>query len=554
MNNDLFINSIRVLQQNWKLIFAIIACVAWGVLLVFAILKKITKQSFTDTEITALALGGWPIPLLLLSLLIIFLKVFISATFLIYISLFLTVISTGFAIIFVWNKASLNILPFIFISFVFVRLGFAAEIILPPYFDSAEHYRIIRSLLNTSSIFSEGTYYHIGYHVILTAFILITHQSISQSMLLFGQVILAAIPFPIYFFVLRTTNSHKSALFGVLLAAFGWFMPAHAVNWGKYPALLSLLLIQFTLGMALIKNHRLFILSLIISVLIHTRSIILIAIILGAWTASIIWAGQSRNKGGLFFGFVGLLLGLVTLLIKQNQILGPILEPYQIWATLLVGLLSALVFRSFPQLIFFSALSMVVMLAGMFIPITSTITLLDRPLVEMILFLPLAFLGGLGLTRVPKFIIPILMAAILINAWALYDFSPSSCCQLAGRDDAVAMDWIDKNLPADARIAIASADLMLNSFGMPMQNTGTDAGIWVTPLTHRATLSLPYAIRFAEPNTYALLCKMKITYIYVGIRQQSFNTEFVTANPALYEFILFLPNAKIVHVLGCESA
>ena len=29
-------------------------------------------------------------------------------------------------------------------------------------------------------------------------------------------------------------------MFAVTLGALGWYMPAHAVNWGKYPALFGL--------------------------------------------------------------------------------------------------------------------------------------------------------------------------------------------------------------------------------------------------------------------------------------------------------------------------
>ena len=340
------------------------------------------------------------------------------------------------------------------------------------------------------------SYYHLGYHIIVAAFTLVTHANLGQVMLLFGQVILAAIPLPIYFFIHRATNSNLAACFGVTLAAFGWFMPAHAVNWGKYPALLSLLLIQFTLGTALIKNRWLFALSMAASILIHSRSIILLAIFGLAWMLSAI----PRNKRTLIFALTGAILGMAILLIKRDQVIGLVFEPYGIWVTLLVGLLSVSIFQSFPRLTIASILAILLMLAGMFIPVTSILTLLDRPLVEMTLFLPLAFLGGLGAARLPKFIVPVLAIAIIIHAWTTYNFSPSKCCQLVSRDDAVALDWMDKNLPANARIAIASADLSLTAFSSPMLGTGSDAGIWVTPLTGRAVFALPYSTDFIDPK------------------------------------------------------
>ena len=559
MNNELFINSVRVFGQNWRLILALLACVTWGTLLVFAILKKITEQQFTDIELTALALGGWPLPTLLISLLLLFLRAFIPAGFIYIIALIITTLSAGFAVRSVWGEVSLNFVhPILFfLLFVFMRLGFAANAILPPYFDSAEHYRIIQALLSmedgTKFAWPGAAYYHLGYHFIVAAITCITHANIGQVMLLFGQIILAAIPLPIYFFVCRVTDSHWAALFGVTLAAFGWFMPAHAVNWGKYPALLSLLLIQFTLGTAIIKNRWLLALAAIASVLIHTRAIILLAIFGTAWLLSAMWMDQPRNRRILLLALTVTMLGMAILLLERNQILGPILEPYLIWVTLLVGLLAATVFRSFPRLIVLPLISILLMLAGIYIPVTTSHTLLDRPLVEMTLFLPLAFLGGLGVVRLPKFAVIVLAASIIIHAWVMYKFSPSDCCQLVDHDDAAALDWMDKHLPADARIAIASTDLNLNAFSRPMLGAGTDAGLWVAPLTQRATLTLPYSTDFVTQSTRDLLCQEHMTHIYIGARLQSFESDFAETNPAWYETVFSLPNAHIVQVINCED-
>jgi hypothetical protein len=549
MNNNLFMNSAGVLAQNWELILAILLCVSWGTLLIYTILKKIAGTQFIDTELIALALGGWPLPALIISALLWALRLFVPADLVSVIAFGILIISTGLAVRALWKRVScdLAIPVFIFLVFVFIRLGFSANAVLPPYFDSAEHYRIIQSILNMDDVFTTS-YYHIGYHVIAAAFTWLTHANLGQFMLLFGQVILAAIPLPIYFFIHRATNSNTAAWFGVTLAAFGWFMPAHAVNWGKYPALLSLLLIQFTIGAAIIKNRWLFVLSLLTAVLIHSRSIILLAIFGAAWMLSAI----PRNKRSLIFVLTGTLLGMSTLLIDRNQVISPIIEPYWNWVTLLVMLLAVSVFQSFPRLIVFSILAILLMLAGMFIPVTPALTLLDRPLVEMMLFLPLAFLGGLGATRLPKPAVIILAAIIIIHAWTTYSFSPSSCCQLVSRDDAVTLDWMEKHLPTDARIAIASTDLSLNAFGAPMSGTGTDAGIWVAPLTKHTIVPLPASTDFTTQDTHDLLCQQQVTHIYVGDLPRSFNSNFVDATPAWYKTVFILPKARIVQIFGCE--
>lgn len=552
MNDDLFIDSARVFTQSWKPILAILTCVSWGTLLTFATLKKISGAQFTDAELSALSLGGWSLPALIISTLLLALRLFIPADFISIIAYALLATSAGFAIRIAWKHISPDfVIPvFIFLCFVFIRLGFSAKIILPSYLDSAEHYRIIQSLINMGDAIRWPTpyYYHIGYHVIVAVFTWLTRANLGQVMLMFGQIILAAIPLPIYFFIRRATHSNTAAIFGVTLAAFGWFMPAHAVNWGKYPALLSLLLIQFTLGAAITKNRWLLAVSALVTVLVHSRSLILLAVLGAAWMLSAI----PRNKRIPVFALTSTILGMSILLIKRDQVIGLVFEPYGVWVTLLVGLLTVSVFQSFSRLTVFSILAILLMLAGMFIPVTSTLTALDRPLVEMTLFLPLAFLGGLGITRLPKFAIIIFAAIIIVHAWTTYSFSPSPCCQLVSRDDMAALDWMDKNLPDNARVAIASADLSLSTSGASMQGTGADAGTWVAPLTSRAIFALAYSTDFIAQSTHDLLCQQQVTHIYIGAAPRSFNSSFADAKPAWYETIFSLPNARIVQTFGCE--
>jgi hypothetical protein len=155
--------------------------------------------------------------------------------------------------------------------------------------------------------------------------------------------------------------------------------------------------------------------------------------------------------------------------------------------------------------------------------------------------------------RLPKIVTILFALFIILHALLKYNFSPSDCCQLVMRDDAAALDWMNRQLPADARIAIASVDLNIDAFSAPMQGTGTDAGIWVAPLTRRAVTALPYFTDFLSQETYNLLCQQKVTYIYIGSRPQSFKVDFVQSMPARYEMNFHLPNAQIIHVLGCEG-
>ena len=553
MNNDLLINSMRALQQNWGLTLALLAVISWGALLVFAALKKITDGGFDNAEILALALGGWPLPVLLLSLTVIFLLPFSQSGFIFTpVSIFI-ILSAVFATYIARKdfKPELILPVFIFLLLFFLRLGFIDGISLPPYFDSAEHYRIIQNLLNLQGrrefTWPAPAYYHIGYHITIAALAFFTDSSPAAVMLVFGQAALASIPFPVYFFTRRATGSNTAALFGLTLAAFGWYMPAHAVNWGKYPALLSLLLIQFTLGAMMLKNRSLIALASIASVLIHTRSVIVFCITGFAWALS----NRIHYKQSLFPALAASMLGMAMLLGDWNQTIGPTFDPYRIPVTLLAGLLSVSAARSFPRLVVFSNLALLGIFAASLIPVSASYTLLDRPLVEMILFLPLAFLGGLGAAHLPKFAAALLAVAIVFYALTNHRFTPSECCQLAGRNDLAALGWMKNKLPDNARIAIAVADLNVDSFSAPMPGTGTDAGIWVALLTGRDSIPLPYFTDFLLPGTHEALCSRQVTHIYIGSRPQSFRVD-LGLSEAWYEVIMEFPGAQVVEVKGCK--
>ena len=555
MNNNVLL-SIHAIAQNWEILLALLGFIFWGVFLIFAWLKKNTGFQFEDIELMALALGGWPVPALFVSFLILLLRTFLPTGVVIFIAVGILLLGSWAALRSLWgNITARDFIPvLIFLFIAFLRLGFVEGAIMPAYFDSAEHYRIIRELLEAgnSHTWPTTSYYHLGYHVIVTAITAVTSADIGQIMLVFGQLILAAVSMPIYFLIHRATFSKTAALLGTAFAAFGWFMPAHAVNWGKYPALLSLVLIQFTIGIVIIKNRWMAAISAVAAVMIHTRSAILFGMFGAAWMFSILWEKQNNRIRLFSFGLIAIMIGTLILLIYRNQVLVPILEPYQIWGTLLAALLAIIVFQAFPQLIIFSVTAILLMLIAMFIPITQSLTLLDRPLVEMIVFLPLAFLGGLGGARLPKFANLSLVVVIFFYAWTNFNFSPSKCCQLVSRDDATALDWMDRHIPKESKVAIAGVNLNINAFGKPMRGAGIDAGIWITPLTKNETIPIPNSTDFTSPEAHGLLCQYKIDYVYVGARSQSFAPDFANIQPTWYESIFTLPKAHIIKVLNCE--
>jgi hypothetical protein len=537
-------NSLSVLGSDGRLIFLLLVCIGWGVLLAFTAIRKIVSEKVGEPELTALALAGWPGPLLLISLVFLLLTQILPLRAAGLLAVGLAVLSAVVCIHRLWKSITREILlpVSLFLVLVFLRLGYAADALLPAYFDSAWHYSLIQSILRLEHgaplAWPLDGWYHPGYHLISAALVSFTGGSLARLMLIFGQISLAALPLPLYFFVRHSGGSVSAGLLAVTLAAFGWSMPAHAVDWGKYPALLSLLTIEFALGAALLGHGRMRAAGALAAQILHSRAIILVGLAVGSWLFS-----RIRTQWLMILGVM--LLGIELILLIRDPLTGLVLRPYAGLGSIPALLLASLSFRKFRQAAMAALWVAAGMLGMLLLPITPGLTLLDRPLVEMALFMPLAFLGGLGSVGLYKSIPAAGIAFILLYSFSSRNLYPSNCCQLAGRDDLAALNWIASNLPPRAIIGIAGADLQLSFTGLPMQRAGSDAGIWVEPLTSRSVESLNFLTDFEASGTRDWLCARRVAYLYVGGKGGSFKL-----SPSdRYRTVFALPEAQIFEVI-----
>jgi hypothetical protein len=482
-------------------------------------------------------------------------------------------------------KASLGLFLF-FTASLILRLAFLTGLSLPLYFDSATHYRIIQSI--QEFITSGHTvwpasisrkYYHLGFHTLAAILGTIFDIPVRKVILLLGQVLLSAMPLPVFWLVRLETRSTSAGFLSALLAGFGWFMPAHALNWGKYPALLGSLIAQSVLvigwSYARTKNRRLLywlVAGILVSTFAHTRALVLLFIIFASWTLAGMW-----ERSGVFFraaSGVLLLAGLILeiFLVESGSLLKLAFDPYTgdgLSITLTVLLLAFFALWRFPRMAFGSLVVAFFTLACLFLPVTLPAygyqTLLDRPFVEMVLYLPLALLGGLGgagilhLVRrrfergkVPGIVLLILFAPVVLNIFIHYDFYASACCNLVSGDDLLAQDWMDKNLPKDAVVLVPTTELRVlegNQEGRHM----TDAGVWVRPLTGRRVLQAAFNADFSNRTFLKRLCRRGVTHIYVGGSTQSFNRRALNRKTDWYAPALSTPRAKVYNLIGCPK-
>lgn len=584
-------DGIRILRQDNAAIVAWLVWMLWGAVVVDAVLRRINVHGSLPADRFSLAVAGWPVALLLLSV----------PTFLLGALLnlrpgmpgaFFTLGITATGLLLGARQRNLEnpksgVLPLaglavLFVLTAWIRLAFLARTALPLYFDSAEHYRIAQSLAGAYAsgfglTWPVATFYHLGFHLITALLTSITGINPAESILIGGQLVIAATPLCLYFLVRVETSSTAAGFLTVVLGIFGWYMPAYAVNWGKYPALYSLPAILFCLHAAYAagraeggSRRALEVLSAVAALsafVLQTRAIILIGMAIAAWWLGGLWVRQSRVARGLMLAVVILVLAFEILVVGSTPTLAAVLDPYVgsgLILTILVGVLAIPAFRGFPRLSFSCAAAVALVLLGLFLPVPGfrSSPLLDRPLAEMVLFAPLAILAGCGFAGAARFFakVPaavraagafVIFAAIAGHALINYSFYPSTCCDLVHADDLVALDWIGKNLPSDDLIGISQSQLQDAPLPYPPLAAGTDAGVWITPMTGRPTTSLPYSIDFGTVAARHQLCGSGVDDVYVSADPYSFSPASLEAHPGWYAPELALPGARIYRVVGC---
>ncbi len=587
----IWLDGLSALEGHSWAVFSILLVIVWGQFVIRTFLAKLFNGRLTDAESLSLGLAGWILPAAIWALVYVVIVILFGAAA----GKVFSILLLGSSLYFFTGKTrkiSLPLVGVILLAVISIILhsAFLQKTTLPSYFDSAEHYRIIRRI---SEMVSTGIppsapagqpYYHAGYHLAAAALSHFFHIHILDVMLVFGQVVLAILPLSLFFIVRRETGSLAAGLLSVLLAGFGWHMPSHAVNWGKYPALLSLSGIHFvlSLGYALARNPSddrrakmalLMGAGIVASILIHTRSAFVYAGMALALLATVIWRRSPANLQRMMFGLAvcGLAAGIG--LINNNPTLAPLLGGYMhgdAWMLVLALAFMPFAIKRHAELSLFIITSQVLFFLALFLPIAppgfGVLTILDRPYVQMLAYLPLSIMCGLGFSGLlqwisrlfPRLSLPArltvfsLFGLIILNASLHHDFYPSDCCQFASRDDLAALTWLDASLPPGATILIASSAFHVTAREPASAQAGADAGIWIPALTSRAVTLLPHPMRFEQEQARNQLCSLHVDHIYVGGMPQSFDETQLASRPEWYRRVFALPQAQVYQVTGCK--
>lgn len=457
-------------------------------------------------------------------------------------------------------NASISLIPLLLFAFlglqVFLRLRFASQLLLPPYSDSPEHYSIIHAFLSdqTTLPIHLRRYYHLGFHSLTAGIALISNLNLIGLLKILPQIIVAMVPLVVFVFVKHFSGNEMAAIFSAFFSGMGWLMPGYAINWGKYPAILGLVLSPLlvvlwhqesrTLDPAL--RHMMIVLLWLINGMFHTRTLI-----------STLFLGMSVLVVEIFpLRFQTITTVILVLGGLASGIASGTLDKYYNYTSILLLAFLPLAFwinqtltRS--MLIYASSLILMERVPLPEIVHPYSFVLLDRPFVEISLFFPFSVILGLGVSGLIsvkrwhsflRWLVAILSITMVFLQGLRPEYTqPSPCCNFVVEDDLYLLDWAGRNIPSKSIVLIAS-------MSAPNRLVGTDAGIWLEPLFNTNVLRVPYNTDWSSTGLPADLCRrFGSVYIYLGSSKYSFNAQTIRQS-GYFEPVFVLPQASLYRI------
>lgn len=439
-----------------------------------------------------------------------------------------------------WWLLGIGLVLLLVIAFRFYQ---AKDLVFPAWVDSVHHVLITQKIIDYGGLpetlapdLDIPLFYHYGFHLMAALFSWISQLEPVQAVLWFGQVINGLVVLGIYRLSKALWRKTSPAILAALLVGFAFQMPAYYVTWGRYTLLTGLLvmlpamavayellmdgfsreraarLLVLTTGLALVHYLALFYFGLFLLSLVVERGV--------AWYRSkdpenrklifkSVWPMILAAAGGILVALPWLLRMLsaqssqvsvqVVLPNAENlnsyqyilYLLGPTHNYYWMGGALLGLILiwwqkgsrgmalwsSVMVLLSFPWGLRF----------GPFRP--------DH--MAIVLFIPASLLlsyGWVGLSEwlgshIHKYagLVVLILGSIGMLMWGAWQTRNviNTVTILADRADWTALEWIDDNLPMDARF------LTNTTIWQYQMYRGVDGGYWILPKTGRFAIALP---------------------------------------------------------------
>jgi hypothetical protein len=436
------------------------------------------------------------------------------------------------------------------------------ELVLPAWVDSVHHVLVVRVILETGGLpatldpyLPVPFYYHFAFHILAAIFSFFTRLAPAQGVLLFGQVLNAAVALSLYRLAMALWRDWRRGLLAVLLVGFVSQMPAYYATWGRYTLLVGLVLLPLAMADSLeivakgASRARLAKLSVLTAGLLLSHYfagflLALFLVFLGFQALYRSWRGGAPGKDRRWLYLIG--SALAGALLAAPWV-------YRAWfytrASLRFGTLlpssAAVDAQYFPNYLQYlwhllgperSRLLLFLAPAGLVLALLSSrsrafalwavfLGLLSLPWgpyvtpfrpdhAVIVLFLPVTLLVAalftalsdgsrwlarrLGRERLAwAGILPVWVSFMFLLVWGLREtgtiINPSTV--LADSADLQAVRWIGAHTPQQSRFFINVTPWQYGLY------RGVDGGWWITPLTGRETV-LPPALYSAGAEEY----------------------------------------------------
>ncbi len=455
-----------------------------------------------------------------------------------------------------------------FLVLLFLRLAFLRGLLAPPYADSAWHYLLSTRLLDPSiplNLVTAGSYYHRGFHVLAAWLAALTQSDLLSILPLLGQVMLAILPLSVYALTLSVAGESNAARISALSAALLWSMPAFAANWGKYPAIAGIVLLPAVIAAFFLlfrhKSKNIILILIMIVLLVgltwfHTRILVLFLCAGAAALVSVLLLKRSSTLWLRIFGLVILIVCAILYLTTPS--LHAIYNGNHHLP--IVGLLILLPFALLHQPRITSAIEIftLLLLVCSLIPLPAWLhlpaaSLLDEQFLVMSVFLPFSLIigvGGSGLLNLFKQNWHKVIVWLIFTVWIFTGsinpkvYTPDPCCNFVTDSDVLALDWMKTTLPPGATVFIAGIDKVDGLIG-------SDAGVWVTPLTGYSSPLLPFDYAWFSGQMHAEICALSPAYMFAGHQPYSFQINAIT-HPDWYELVLDHPGTSVYRIIPCQ--
>lgn len=475
------------------------------------------------------------------------------------------------------------------------------DLAFPAWVDSSRHALITSIMAEEGQFLSQyapllpvdRSPYHYGFHTLPASLALMTGWPINRLLLSLGQLLNGLLPLSLYAAVWLLTRRRGEALLAAFLVGLPFFFPAYYTTWGRYTQLTAMFLMPILLALSWLlirggrRQRRLWWLVGIAAAglfLVHFRVFLFyIPFVLIVWLISFGRNGRRLAAAG------GLALALISPRIVQLlgstaplERLGYSIPNYnrfplsyvnigwerEFIALAIPGLLLTMFYgfkrrrwTTLPLLLTVWVALLFLLLAGESVGLPET-SLVNLNSMYITLFLPLSIFLSITATQAWLWfkrshwlfeMIGLGIAGAAITAALLFGFRQqitilNSQTILAKPGDLAALDWLKRQLPDDAVIAVNSWRWLGNTWA------GSDGGAWMLPLTGRAATTPPVDYIYGEDlrdtvtsfNSAAAdipdwstseaagwLREQTVTHVFIGVQGGQFEPATLSRNPEM---------------------